>query len=173
MPGRRAVEARGQRRGVVFVGGAEDRHDRRPDRAGQVHRTGIVGDDGVRAFEHAGQRRQVGAADEIDQRGERRAPARQRRQRVAQLGAGRGVAAGPDDGRGQPAIAKQDQRQLGEALGRPLLGPSVGRARRHHHDAARRQSPASDAAAARASAGTAIGAMRGTGGSPSALMRVR
>ena len=106
-PRRRAVEAGPERRRVVLVGRAEDGDDRRADGAGQVHRPGVVGDDGVGPLEHGRERGQVGAADQIDQRGQRRAAAVEPPQRVTQLGAGHGVAAGADDHGGEAALAPQ------------------------------------------------------------------
>ena len=107
------------------VGRPEHRRHADAGGGGQMHRARIVGHEPARAPDDAGERRQVGPADEID---DRVAP----RERVEDLSSGRGVGRAADH-RAAHAVHRQRVRELGEIRRWPALGAAVRRARRQRH----------------------------------------
>ena len=55
-----------ERRGDALVGRPEDRGDGHAHRRGQMHRAGIVGDEGVARGEETRQQPQIGSSDHVD-----------------------------------------------------------------------------------------------------------
>ena len=125
-----------KRRRLPIVGRPEDRDDRRADGRGQVHRAGIVGHDRARLRQQPGERRP-----------DRSCPARSTT-RVAAAAVNRSAASCDFAARGGVPAARrqatiestaleQQRRQLGKALGRPLLRAAVRRAGREDDEPAR------------------------------------
>ena len=125
-----------------LVGRAEYRRHADPDRRGQMHGAGVVRHERAAVGQHAGERRQIGTSDQVDdrldpRRGSLAGAASEGGKSARHFPASRRVGAAANH-QAPNAVGGKRPRELGKIRGRPALRAAIGGAGRERDE---RRSP--------------------------------